>query len=432
MELVDTWHFEYFRVICTRELSSGLGTRLWESHVLPAAFTERFILHGVLALGALSRNMVPSRASGRLTSFPGYPAGYSMSKYNLAIQGLNRRLKASPHSWELAVLGSLIFTSIETLQGRDDVARMHLRGALAILANSEDAHAGNSLLKADLADGLDTISRFDTMPCRLAKPYVHIPLQLPSLPPRFRTINEARDSLSSITSAINSLHCKETLGVRSSPLYTPALALTQDITTLSHHLESWQTLFSAFIARRTPDIETKTCVQILLIHHQVALISVSTFFYSGVSGRNTDVSRFSHIIELARDVLRSEQESRTTTTQPRPGHSLDVAIVQPLFYTACKCKDGIVRRRAIELMDKIGEEAIFSTRQLSQVARWVVAMEEQPSPVRGSPGSTIKEEDMLHDIELTFDSEAGTCSITAWRRVNRTWHEVSGQIPQEH
>ncbi|KAI0376648.1 hypothetical protein F5Y04DRAFT_265998 [Hypomontagnella monticulosa] len=395
--------------------------------VLPAAFTERFILYGVLALGALSRNMAPSKASGRLTSFPGYPADYSIDKYSLAIQGLNKRLKVSPQNWELAILGSLIFIFIETLQGRDDAARMHLSSALAILQDSGDVHGTNSQLKADLTNALNILSRLNTRPLRPIAPYTRIPLHIRSLPASFRTVDEARDSLNSITSAINSLSCKRTIDARSSPHSMPPRAMAQDISTLSQQLESWETLFTAFMARSTPDAETKTCVQVLLIHHQVAHISLSTIPYYNTPGESLDVSRFSRIIELATDVLRTEG-SRTITTQPQQGHSIDVAIVQPLFYTACQCKDSIIRRRAIDIMDEIDATAVYSTRQLSQVARWVVTMEEQQSLIAGSHGAIIREEDMLHDIELNFN-EAGTCSITAWRRVNRTWHEVSGQIP---
>jgi hypothetical protein len=60
-----------------------------------------------------------------------------MMQYNLAIQELNNRLDSSARSWELALMGSIVFIAIEVLQEHEDKIQMHLRSAFAIL----NAHA---------------------------------------------------------------------------------------------------------------------------------------------------------------------------------------------------------------------------------------------------------------------------------------------------
>lgn len=77
-------------------------------------------------------------SSAKSTFIPGYQVGYSLDKYGLAIEELNRRLvDISSTGWELVVLGSLVFIAIEAFQGNEDVARVHLRSALAILETSQ-------------------------------------------------------------------------------------------------------------------------------------------------------------------------------------------------------------------------------------------------------------------------------------------------------
>ncbi|KAI0813746.1 hypothetical protein GGR55DRAFT_544172 [Xylaria sp. FL0064] len=423
LHLMDVWYFEYFRVICAKELSLSLGTDLWESFVLPAALTEPCIMHGVLALSALRRDMIPKRLSRGLISLTGRSAFYSLRRYNQAIQELNASLGASNRSRELALVGSLIFVLVETYQGRDSVAQMHLQSALAILQNIESSTAGASAILKDLARLFDSL----TSPCRpnsrsLLSVIHHMPtpVQVSHGVSAFRNISEARDSLNSITGAIHSLNRRGSIEARSS---SQSLSLREDVSTLSHELDLWHSYFSALRAHSMADVETTTCVQILLIHHQMAKLYLLSEPEHHIYARE-----FSYIVELCASLLRAEERSRTITTHPKPGHSLDTATIQPLFYTACRCKDGIIRRRAIDLLENINGAHLYDTWLLARVAKWVVTMEERVEFECGNSGTSIREEQMLYGIELEAGSEVGRCDITAWRRVDGLWLKVSGYV----
>ena len=234
------WYFEYFRVVCTQQLSlASRDPHVWETLILRAAFTERCILQGVLALGALSRNTVPaSVSSGKSTFLPGYQVGYSLNKYSLAIEELNRRLvDISTANWELAVLGSLIFIAIEALQGHEDVARMHLRSALAILQSSQGTTGClTSKSRKDIDSALRSFSRLDLLSLRPVDHENLVPVRLPILPLCFRNTEEARDSLNSIVGAMNSLVWKESLVASQIPTQSHSPgdpSILQDLSALS-------------------------------------------------------------------------------------------------------------------------------------------------------------------------------------------------------
>jgi hypothetical protein len=55
------------------------------------------------------------------------------ANYTQALQGLNRRLDTSESSWELALVGSLIFTALEVLRGDGEMALKHFEAGIAML-----------------------------------------------------------------------------------------------------------------------------------------------------------------------------------------------------------------------------------------------------------------------------------------------------------
>ncbi|KAI8626683.1 hypothetical protein F5Y19DRAFT_478343 [Xylariaceae sp. FL1651] len=449
LHLIDTWHFEYFRTVTIRELSLCMGTQVWSSVILPAAFAEPFVLPGILALASLSRNMAPSFVSGRMALVSGYPASYSLRKYNQSIHELNSRLDTSAQSRELALLGSLIFTVIENLRGREDLARVHLRGAVAIMNYHQHGSWGSDL-RADLMQAivaLESSTDFDSI--RSSNQLIHSPLSLqftPLLTSKFSSINEARDALDMITGAIKTLFWKQTA---QTPYHPSTSQQTHKnggnngyISVLTSHLDSWRTRFTQLVADSTVDAETQTCVQTLLIHHQVHELCVSTQSRpASLILSDAYTAQFASILNLCGSIIRAEQASRSTAGSigPRAGHSLADATAQPLFFVACQCRNPIVRREAIKLLHQIESDHDLShndARLLACVAEWVVSTEESRNGVSASlfeQGTLeIREEDVLHDVEFQLDNDrpspSNTYSVSAWRRLDRRWVRLSDRI----
>jgi hypothetical protein len=361
MHVVDVWHFEYFRVVFNKEFSLYLGTDVWEALLLRAALAEPCILHGVVALGALSRNTVPSIANGKPALSPGFTLGYSLRKYNQAIQELNNRLAASPSSWQLAIVGSMIFIAIESLQGNYDVAETHLRGSLKIL----QGHGVSNIISApstnDMAHVLHALSRIHRKSLWLSKHYMHTPLRFPVLPSTFTSISEARDSLNSITGTMNTIFWKGSKENQSMYQSSLGTALVQCLSKISQLLESWQSIFDKFIASHFMDTKTTTCVKILFIHYRVSCISALTYANFNQSAYDAHVSDFSSIVDLATEVLEAEHVVPTSTIPTDPSQDFGTAIVQPLSFVACECRDDILRQRAIALVKQIKDRSTCDT-----------------------------------------------------------------------
>jgi len=105
---------------------------------MQATYTEPCMMHAALAIAALSRNhYLPNEP--KATKYPVQSVGgYAIQQYNLAIHKLNNRLDTSPQSRELAILGSIVFIVIESLEGDIGRLQMHLQSALAIFHENSD------------------------------------------------------------------------------------------------------------------------------------------------------------------------------------------------------------------------------------------------------------------------------------------------------
>jgi hypothetical protein len=86
----------------------------------------------------------------------------------------------------------------------------------------------------------------------------------------------------------------------------------------------------------------------------------------------------------------SSTHSRPTTPLPRPCHAdtppkkigsppfvLDAGIIFSLFWTAVKCRDGLIRRRAIALLELSWQEGIWIGMIQAAIAKRVVEIEEE-------------------------------------------------------
>jgi hypothetical protein len=130
-------HFEYFTVMCTGSLSGYFENPLWNKTILQISYSEPAIRNAVIALSSILRYHYTQAHSSIDRHEPAL-------NYQNALQALNRRLDGSAISWELALLGSLLFTSFEALGGRDAGALQHLDAGLAVFDEYAMTHPVSS------------------------------------------------------------------------------------------------------------------------------------------------------------------------------------------------------------------------------------------------------------------------------------------------
>lgn len=102
--------------------------------------------------------------------------------------------------------------------------------------------------------------------------------------------------------------------------------------------------------------------------------------------------------------------------------SLEISTVEALYYTAIKCRDKVLRRRALDLLKGAGREGVWDGGTMARVAGCVVGVEEEA--VRSSGG---EEEGLVSEVNFAVDSEGGAVEVDCgWFLAGkRRWrHEV--------
>ncbi|KFA49248.1 hypothetical protein S40293_08337 [Stachybotrys chartarum IBT 40293] len=426
----DIWHFEYFRVVFARQASLHLGSGAWETIIIRTSMTERCILDGIIAIGALSRNLVPSKVLGSSTYLPGSSADYALKKYAMSLHGLNKRLNESPSNWELAVTGGLVFHTIACLRGHNYTAEMHLRSAQAILKNPNTAVTyGTKTMRVDIGDALHALGRLhSTMAWEMNGPVAPlVPASSASLalPPVFSNIDEARDTLNRISGALNGLCWREN---KNASRLSSTSSSGQYKAQVLQLLEAWRILFEQSSSSIASAICHGACMNILRMQYESTYIFAYTTSKDAEMAYDRHISRFQQIVELGAQVIAAEaQKSSKLSSKAMP--SLNAAVVQPLFFVACKCRDGALRRRAVATLELIDRETMSEARGWVSIARWIMEIEEITVEGTERLCNDIGEACRLQEVDISMDGAAGRCNITGWRReIDGQWEKVSGSV----
>lgn len=117
---------------------------------------------------------------------------------------------------------------------------------------------------------------------------------------------------------------------------------------------------------------------------------------------------FGQVLHLSTAVM---DTAHADFTKPRygPCRILDIGVVQPLFFVAQKCRDGVLRRKAFEIIRSVRQERVHDVVLLVEVLRWIIEREEADME-----DGVIKEEKRLFEVDL--EMEEYVCWVKAWRR----------------
>jgi hypothetical protein len=252
---------------------------------------------------------------------------------------------------------------------------------------------------------------------------------IPLIPHSFDSINEARETLDDITAHIYRLF--KPIEQRSRTL--PYKPLLPNLSALRTHvvrlLEDWT---SAFNNSPQPHIDPKSItVKVLQIQHIAATIHISTLFYRDQLAFDAFTAEFSKIITLATAVIETIPRDDGIST-----FSFDIGIIQPLYFTACKCRHPVLRRRAIDILARSGMEGAWDGRAMAAAAKWVVKMEE--GGTKNDEGSKIESDDdfvpeerRLREIAIgMFEWRQGKSLVltSTTRSADGAFHVITGNV----
>ncbi|KUJ16901.1 uncharacterized protein LY89DRAFT_718624 [Mollisia scopiformis] len=374
--------FEFF-INCTCSISpTYFGANFWSFRVLQLSLSEPAIKYALCSLSLLHRGIkninslhgeVDTAAAER---FRAESRKLSLHEYNNAVAHTQRLLQESSNGSEDAIIKGLVacilFVCYENLHQNFTVAQMHLQNGLKILTRyaSSTNVIENTQPQIPL-DIIHTIERLDLQAMSIGDatspyPYHSWPgsLEFPTFETPSSSLSDALASLITLTRwffalanyAVPNLLAQSDLDKAAMILFERRVDLQRIIDSLN-------------LPEATK--QEKTMLLIKMYHNMLEILIGTRCF--GFEMLHDDFTlQYEHLVELGLQILALEKG-----TVDQPFFSLEMGIIFPLFYTAIKCRDPWIRRKAIDLLVNMNhQEGSWESSGAAKYATFVMNVEE--------------------------------------------------------
>ncbi|KFY00843.1 hypothetical protein O988_03082 [Pseudogymnoascus sp. VKM F-3808] len=395
--------FHFFLSHTAPQLRGLFESPFWSQHVLQACLREEAIWHAAVALGAAHGRLYAEKSrGGEGQRWEG--EGFAIKQYVKAISCLTRR-GSGERRIDVALMACVLFTCFESLRGHHAPALVHLDNGVNLLLELQSHEKQGHLITqtypptpyTPLSALQALLTRLDTQATQLL-PSRHTRLHPVSTPP---THYETFTSLEEAQRASDELwnYCLYTLQPSySSPYLHPQPQPSHD--DLTHRQASYATALTTYLTTHPPrTAREQQAGHMLRLHTLVATLSLSTTSLPPSEDVwDTHTPSFAAIVDLARRII--DLDTDVDIYAPETGVvGLDTGVLGPLYLTALRCRDPMVRREAVELLKKERRrEGLWDSTLLATVAERVVRIEE---------GDSKSEMDMgrISDVDVVFDPE---------------------------
>ncbi|EME49840.1 hypothetical protein DOTSEDRAFT_164590 [Dothistroma septosporum NZE10] len=367
--------FDYFRSRTAPCVSGYFHDLIWERLVLQLSHSEPAVRHAVNALGALheERNL-QRNASLRGVNITLLKNGFPLSQYSKALNEMQALLKTPSTSLDVVLLCSLLCIYFEALRESFIPALMHVENAVQLLQSSAtfDAMIVNpslirAIMRMDLQSTMYLGSRVPGLPFFTAATDSVVPNS-------FHDLTHARDLVSTWTSRV--FHFMRTVADEfkfGDPGNVPLeeLAKAQDLEKTFLTLDR---LLWSFMHKPTAKLTMREQHGLGMLRSRVKInrILSATCLYCEATMLDTYLDEFDEILTICQYTLASDNAERRLFLV-----SLDEGLIHPLFFVATHCRDGRIRRQALEQLRKLPTlDGVWHVETTIQTAEICIRFEE--------------------------------------------------------
>ncbi len=396
--------FDYFRLQTFQDLAYSLSASLREL-VLQNSHRHEAIKHAVIALGALGETIrINSTSTSQNALHPGFVKHeFARLQYHKAIRLLQKKIQRNERELvETALVTCFLFVVFEFLQGHDQSATIHLRSGLAILRQQYFPHAENMdiMQNPKLNPIQSQITRIYHILDNVAnmwlglrgyqdKPYLPAdcsPVFTYISPDYFDTLDAASQDLINVISRVHDFRryaSKYDHGPSTAQVPTTIYA-KKDL--LLHELDIHRRRLNQFLTRQfeAQIPEDPHRITVLRINHKIKTMLLATYlkpheerFYAECMGHFFKIVSLARLVvlqtpEMPRRVMQIVLQNNKHEGRPegRNLFSFFIGLIQPLYFTAIKCRDKITAQKAIDLLE--GEpwrEGAWDSAAMAKIAR---------------------------------------------------------------
>ncbi|RDW87155.1 Zn(II)2Cys6 transcription factor [Aspergillus mulundensis] len=392
-------YVDFFNTRTSHAFSGFYDSKLWSYLIPQFGEYEPSVRHAITAIGAIHERVELSAAEEAGDAVVLREGGsapterFVLEEYNKSIQTLVKSLSAQSRGGniDLTLTACCLFICLEMLRGNRKEALDHIEAGLRIIYKHEQSTPPGSAWTSELYQQLrDLFLRLNLQAAFMSR--LLMPLSMDSLDTRpgqtFMNWPEARSQLDQLmTKALLYIRTVGIMREKRPPALEAELEAEQEQILIE--ILSWRSSHDKLLHKLGPNIQqSDLCASLLLrVYYYIALMWVRVVLNRDEHGYDRYTVDFESAVCYAEEIIRltslcPDSTAATTTDsaktkQAKSVFSLEGEIIGPMYFTAVRCRNPSLRRRAINtLLHYSKREGFWDARIYANVAKLVVEVEE--------------------------------------------------------
>ena len=426
--------------------AGGSETGFWTKLVLKVGQEEPVVRNAIIALGTLHEDYQDrcGKYTPQLIDDKSYQ--HALKLYGSALRQLNQRLnEPTKTNAKLAIIASILFACFEVLRRNNMAAVIHYQQGMRELIRqmnlptSDDTsltpYSPNKgapfrqMPQDEVDELLRVFARYDIQACTFSKDRAETLMApiggLPRILPTDLTLGQVRIHLDNLLVSVYQLVKSDARMYR----YWKTKAVPQEWQNRRQEaidiFDAWMVALENFFITEGPRLGAADIKSLLGLRLQIktAVIMLKVCIDSGPE------CTFDNFNDDFEDMVSKVEEMTTALAIPeqrpledeRTPFTMDLGLVHPLFFVACKCRDWGLRRRAVAQLKRAGKEGVWEGPIVAALAKRIIELEEEGVP----RGQLVPEESRFHDIKKNVDYDGRQVLFEGTKALDGVWKTFS-------
>ncbi|OBT53770.1 hypothetical protein VE04_06631 [Pseudogymnoascus sp. 24MN13] len=429
---IEKRYFSYFQETATTGLDGTWGWSLWNSLMLQSSHQEPFVRHSIIAIGALLKSHEAAYLAGvgpRSVVVP-YIArlhrSFALSKYDTAVKSMRKAMSVGMSSPRQTLLGCILVVCFEMLIGNSYLAIKHAHSGTSILEQwrtqtlTPIQEERPLLSPAPLVVEDEIVEAFRSLSIQITtlgndnaaiytKKTANYDWVTSTAPLTCTDLRETHVYLNEIVCRV--YHFITTIPIPSGSIVSPkkldyeplqedssvmtnmviyrtAFEVTENVRVQQGHLaqeiSNWMRLFKPLLeslcVKEEANGATFNCASHVAAMMHIQAIATMILTAGVLVTNEMEYDKFDtlflELVNLATLIVKLRQQSKKGNSWVG-GPWIDIGLTPQLFVVVTRCRDPIIRRRAIKLLEGWYIEGFWDPALIAQIGLFIMEVEEE-------------------------------------------------------
>lgn len=369
LTLEERYYLDFFRKVTSLQCAGYFFDEFWQRLVHQVSETQPAVRHAVIGMGALNHSFVQIRIGEKQGPLD---ISFSLRQINKAIAGLQENLKDENLGRlrvEIALTACVVLASTVIYQEDSQSAGRHLQSGFKLLEHYMVDHAGDSAFGSALSSALGAAQMIWTT--------FHNPEGLTNNKDRtfeLMALGSPPSAVSDNAKTTGFLIILSRLVIQKTPggfsMGPASPELESEIMTVLMKLRLWQAQIKQSLHVYKNDVAQQDTYVLTLLEVWIEVLHIKLIVEKGPLSREEKYDDFTKHFQK---ILSLTQSLSFESIPPFP---IATTIVPPLIFCAFKCRDLLLRQKALCSMQQWRwQEGIHQDDLISLVAKRVIDIE---------------------------------------------------------